>query len=201
MGNASAVRAATLSRELYRLGRPFRDERQAYTDLAVAHLRAGDVAGAERYLLARLALDADDAETLNRLGVVCQKQGRMREAAFYYPSAMRARPGWPTALNNLAWIMATEPRYRDRNPQAAVTLAQAACSTSGSRQPMFLETLAAAYAAAGKFEEAARTAELARKQWLASGKPAAARQMEAALRAYRDGRCYETATSDEGNTP
>lgn len=59
------------------------------------------------------------------------------------------------ALNDYAWLLATSPFDSVRNGQQAVTLALQAVSQR--RIPAYLDTLAAAYAETGKFQQAVET--------------------------------------------
>ena len=65
------------------------------------------------------------------------------------------------ALNNLAWVLATSPKAELRNGAEAVRLAERACELTHYGEPLFIGTLAAAYAEAGRFPEAVTTAEKA----------------------------------------
>ena len=73
-------------------------------------------------------------------------------------AALRA-PDDPRLLNNLAHLLATCPRTDLRDPTQAVELARKACTLEET--PARLDTLAAALAAAGQWEEAIRTQEKA----------------------------------------
>lgn len=68
--------------------------------------------------------------------------------------------------NALAWLLATVPDASLRQPKRALTLAQELCEQAGSDNIAFLDTLAAAQAANGQFDEAVatqqRVVELAR---------------------------------------
>jgi tetratricopeptide (TPR) repeat protein len=64
-------------------------------------------------------------------------------------------------LNNLAWILATCPDGSVRDGNEAVKNAEEACQLTDFKQPTFISTLAAAYAEAGRFPEAVKTAETA----------------------------------------
>ena len=63
----------------------------------------------------------------------------------------------PRKLNRLAWRLATSPENDVRNGPKAVELAQHAVSITSRLDLMSLETLSAAYAEAGRFEEAVST--------------------------------------------
>ncbi|MGA2788655.1 MAG: tetratricopeptide repeat protein [Verrucomicrobiota bacterium] len=70
-------------------------------------------------------------------------------------------PDRPDYLNNLAWLLATNPDPRLRNAVEAVRLAERACQLNHHQVPVTVSTLAAAYASAGRFEEAITNAQLA----------------------------------------
>lgn len=65
------------------------------------------------------------------------------------------------AANNLAWTLATSPEATDRDGTLAVKLAVRACERTLYQKTVMIGTLAAAYAEAGRFEEAISTAQKA----------------------------------------
>jgi cytochrome c-type biogenesis protein CcmH/NrfG len=64
-------------------------------------------------------------------------------------------PGRTEVANNLAWILATASDPSLRAPAEALELAQRAARSNA--EPSVLDTLAAAYAALGRYGEAAST--------------------------------------------
>jgi tetratricopeptide (TPR) repeat protein len=86
---------------------------------------------------------------------------RAPEAVYQLNEALRVKPDSPEALNNLAWLLATGSDARVRNGARAVQLAERACQLTDYRQTLFVGTLAAAYAEAGRFDDATATAEKA----------------------------------------
>ncbi len=76
-----------------------------------------------------------------------------------FNKALEIDPRYANAYNNLAWLLATCPDARYRNGAKAVELAQKAVELD--RSACWLDTLAAAYAEAGKFEDAITTQEKA----------------------------------------
>ncbi len=61
------------------------------------------------------------------------------------------------AANALAWMLASNPDATRRRPDEAIKLAEQACELSHRRDDSYLDTLAVAYAAAGRFDEAKKT--------------------------------------------
>jgi hypothetical protein len=62
------------------------------------------------------------------------------------------------ALNSLAWAYATDPDPNLRHGAKALRIAEDCVQQTQGREPVFLMTLAAAYAETGQFENAAQTA-------------------------------------------
>ena len=58
------------------------------------------------------------------------------------------------AYNDLAWLLATTPNDSFRNGKQAVEFALKASQLTNQKSPTVLDTLAAAYAELGNFEEA-----------------------------------------------
>jgi hypothetical protein len=70
-------------------------------------------------------------------------------------------PPSPEQSNNRAWALATNPEPANRNGKLAVKLAEDACRRTGDQETVMVGTLAAAYAEAGRFNDAILTAEQA----------------------------------------
>lgn len=86
--------------------------------------------------------------------------GNFAAAITDYEAAIHLQPDWPGARNDLAWLLATCPRKKHRDGARAAALAEKACELDPENGE-YLDTLAAAYAADERFEEAVRTAEKA----------------------------------------
>jgi tetratricopeptide (TPR) repeat protein len=100
-----------------------------------------------------------DAQSHYNLALVLVALKRHAEAIEQYRKALELKPEWPTALNDLAWILATHPNAGLRNGGEAVRLAQKACAATGDKEPRYWGTLDAAYAEAGDFKMAKQIAE------------------------------------------
>ena len=84
-----------------------------------------------------------------------------REAVPHYEQALAIDPRSPLPINNLAWVLATHPDAAVRNGARAVELAFNAAQSTGATDPIYLRTLAAAYAETGSFNDATRIASAA----------------------------------------
>jgi len=142
----------------------------------------------------------------NNMGVALAKVGKPQAAIKQYVRALQIEPNYPEAQNNLAWLLATLPPAAGGDPARAVTLAQSACKLGGSGEPSYLDTLAAAYAGAGRFNDAVATAEKAIELARSTGQAQVAEQIATRLELYRDGRAYRlppvpvpSESSDAGN--
>ena len=93
-------------------------------------------------------------------------------------------------MTDLAWTLATSPDADIREPGEAVRLAERAASLTNRQNVRVLDTLAAAYAAAGQFAHAVVTQEdtldLARR----AGVDQVATLIRARLELYRQGRPF-----------
>lgn len=114
--------------------------------------------------------------------------GRSEDAIAAYRWGLRRRPNWPTLANQLAWLLAVNPRAGSERANEAVALAEQAAEASERGNANALDTLATAYAAAGRFGDAVQTAEEALA--LASDSPEVARGIAERLRLFRNGRAY-----------
>jgi tetratricopeptide (TPR) repeat protein len=96
------------------------------------------------------------------LGLVLARTDRPEEAIAQYRLALRLIPEKPEWLADLAWILATQEQLFFRDPQEALRLADESCRRSGYQDTACLQSLAAAQAAAGRYDEALQTARQAR---------------------------------------
>jgi len=95
------------------------------------------------------------------MGNAYDLRGSLREALASWAGGLRLAPNYLPLLKQTAWVMATSPDRSARNGAEAVTLAERARRLTGGHEPEILDTLAAAYAEAGRFPEAIETAHRA----------------------------------------
>ena len=130
------------------------------------------------------------AEAHRRLGEVFWKLGKIEQAIPHYRRAIEIVPSHLAAMNGLAWLLATSAQAAPGSANEAINLAEKACSATGYTEPTFLDTLAAAYASAGRFQDAVQTAEGAVGIARESGREGLAKKIEARLARYRNRRPY-----------
>jgi tetratricopeptide (TPR) repeat protein len=124
------------------------------------------------------------------LGTALLERGQTGDAILHYEEALRLRPDFLTVANNLAWLLATGPDPNHRDPRAAVELAEGAAKTTDHGEPAVLDTLAAAYASAGRFGAATRTVQRAIEIARSSGDEELVAEFEQRLALYRARRPY-----------
>jgi tetratricopeptide (TPR) repeat protein len=120
-------------------------------------------------------------------------RGDAAGALAHYRSAFAVRPAAAAALWGAAWILATEPALR--RPDEALALAERAAASSPRLNASMLEVLGAAYAASGRFEDAARKAREALALLAAQGRPPPPRLAQA-LSGYEQGRPLDLPAAD-----
>jgi tetratricopeptide (TPR) repeat protein len=155
-------------------------------DLGAALAGQGRVEEAIPHLEKALQLAPNSAEAHYYMGVADSMRGNVVEAISEWRKAIGIQPDNVPALNRLAQVLASSGQASLRNGAEAVELAQRATNLAGDREPTLLDTLAAAYAEAGRFPEAVETARRAldmaverRDQRLAEGLRARLVQYEA----------------------
>ena len=141
----------------------------AHYNLGTALFQKGDLDGAIAQWRTTLSIHPYDSGAHTSLGNALVQKGLLREAVDHYERALQSDPDSILPLNNLAWVMSTGPDDSLRNDEVAVQLATKANQLSKESNPVFIRTLAAAYAQDGQFEKAIETARRASEQANAQG--------------------------------
>ena len=159
-----------------------------YFSVATQLQQLGQSDRAEEALEAVVAVQPNHLKARAALAIMYQEEGRVVDAVEQYRALFRRNPTDLTLANNLAWLLATTPDNAARNALEAVKLAETANQSAGGKQPFILDTLAAAYAAAGRFEDAVRTAQNAVTLLTQAGRPADAERIRKRLQLYEQGK-------------
>jgi tetratricopeptide (TPR) repeat protein len=178
------------------------DNAGAHNNLGNALLRAGKLQEAVGHYQQALRLKPNYADAHNNLGLALARAGHAPEAIEHYAQALWLQPDFADAYNNLARLLATHAPAERGDVVRAVSLAQRACELTDNRRAGYLDTLAAAYAAAGRFSEAVATAQKAIELARAAGPPKLVGEYEARLELYRSGHaCLQSVGDDESKQP
>jgi Flp pilus assembly protein TadD len=163
---------------------------QAYNNLGADFAARGQFDEAIANYRQAIQIDPNRPDIYFRLGMALGQSGRIREAVAQYREALRLNPNLTLALNNLAWALATSPDDQLRDGPEAVRLAERACELTHYGEPLFIGTLAAAYAEAGRFPEAVTMAEKAEQLATSAGLKKIAEKNRQLLELYRAGKPY-----------
>lgn len=156
--------------------------------LARALAANGQLAQAKEEFLRLADVPQYKTDAHSALGDILGAEKNFPAAIQHYRQALQTMPEWPPVLNNLAWLLATNPDAQLRNGAEAVQLAQRACELTKNEEPLFVGTLAAAYAEAGRFPDAVATTKRAQALSLQKGLTDLAQRNADALKLYEAGK-------------
>jgi tetratricopeptide (TPR) repeat protein len=150
---------------------------QGRVDAGIGHLREA---------LARSP--GEPLASFSLAGLLAEREGASAEVVALLERSIAAKPGWPEPLNELAWLLATDPDASRRDPARALELADQALAEG--RTANAVDTRAAALAALGRFDEAIAAGTEARALARAAADTSLARDVEARLAGYARGRPF-----------
>jgi protein O-mannosyl-transferase len=166
------------------------EDADTLTALGMVLLEQGRIDEAATRFEAATEIAGTNAVAHHNLGLIRQSRGETASAMDAYRKAIEHSPDWPEPLNNLAWLLAANSNPALRNGAEAVTFAERACRLTGYQHPLLVGTLGAAYAEAGRFDDAVAAATKARELALAAGQKELAKRNEELLELYRAGKAY-----------
>ncbi len=127
----------------------------------VALRMLGKFEEAEAEYTTALELQPDFAEAMANRAYVRKGMGKFEEALADYQESLKLSPDADGVQNDFAWFLATCPEESLRDPKQAVKIAEQVCQKTENSNGEYLDTLAAAYASAGDFKQAEKTAQQA----------------------------------------
>jgi tetratricopeptide (TPR) repeat protein len=163
---------------------------RAYNNLGNVLSRQGRHEEAVSAYRDALAIDPRHANAHYNLAIVLGGLGAAEESAAHYLKALSLEPDMLDALNNLAWMRATSAVPDQRDGDEAVLLAERLCSLTDYSNPLYLDTLAAAYAEAGDFAAAVRTIHTAIDLSRTNGSVKNTSEYKKKLDRYQKGKSY-----------
>lgn len=128
----------------------------AYVYRAVAHAARGESDDALSDYEDALRINPQDVLTLDNRGRFWVRQNEWEKGIADWRKGIELEATNAVPYNSLAWVLATSPKDNVRDGKEAVVLARKACELSAWKNWAFIDTLAAACAEAGDFEQALR---------------------------------------------
>ena len=162
-------------------------------NLGNALLQAGRPDEAIAQYQKALQINPAFTEVHGNLGNALLQQGKVEQAVAQFQQALQSTPDSVEILNNLAWILATSPDAHIRNGVQAVRYAERACELTHHGVTVVVGTLAAAYAEAGRFDDALAAAQKACALAAAAGEPGLLKRNQELLELYRSHQPYHEA--------
>jgi len=141
-------------------------------NLACISFGRGQRAEAVAMLQHAIALEPEDPAAHECLGNMLTFMGDEGGAVKSYEAVLTIEPDNVQMLSKVAWILATDAHDAVRNGARAVVLAEKVVEAVNGESWSALDTLAAAYAEAGRFDDAVKTARRAAMLASSSDKPA-----------------------------
>jgi Flp pilus assembly protein TadD len=161
------------------------DYANAYRRLGIMYQEDGRLEEAVANYRQAILRSPNDATLHHRLGMTLSLQGDFADGIAQYRQALGISPGEVDTMVDLAWALATTFVPTLRHPDEALQLAEHARELTTRRNSVLFDVLAAAQAAVGRFDEAAKTAEQALSLARAEGDVRGADAISARLELYR----------------
>jgi tetratricopeptide (TPR) repeat protein len=114
----------------------------------------------------------------------------------FWNMALELEPNNILISNSAAWLLATTDDTSIEDANRAIVLSERACELTGYKDPSILDTLAAAYAASGKFEDAISTANKAVDSAKATGHKDLANDIQERIKLYQARQRYHQAQKE-----
>jgi len=163
----------------------------AHNNLANALAELGRIDEAIPHWQRTIELDPQAAATHGWLATALERRGDRAGAIQHFRAALTVGEHRPQWMAEPARLLATEPSCSREGGTFAQRIATEACQMQRD-QPLLLDTLAAAQARTGRFNDAADTAQRAAAVATAAGQPALAKIIQSRMMVYRAGRPFDS---------
>jgi tetratricopeptide (TPR) repeat protein len=156
-----------------------------HNNLGTTLLAVGRIDDAITHLSRALELVPTHGKAHGSLGVALAAKGQEAAAVDHLRRAMELKADSPHFAGQLVWLLATASEDRLRDGNEAVRLAEQACRETERKMPFLLTALAAAYAEAGRFDDAVQTASAGLRLAVAAGDTREAARLAGHLELYK----------------
>ncbi|MCK6474831.1 MAG: tetratricopeptide repeat protein [Planctomycetes bacterium] len=165
------------------------DDETVRTEYGNLLLQLGEADAAVEEYREALRLDPKRPDVHHNLAVIAMHQKDIKEAVVHLKEEVRLDPKRTDTADVLAWLLATHPEAAVRDGKTAVDLARR-CVEADPKRARYHDTLGAALAETGAYEEAATAATRAQALAGESGDDALAEQIAARAKLYAQRKPY-----------
>lgn len=171
------------------------DQARELHDRAVLRMRDGQTDAALAEIDKAIALQPNEAEFHVVRGYLWYQKSDEHNALRAFERAIQLKSRNGGAYNSAAWILSTSKDNSLRDGKRALEWAREACQMTAWQDPSFIDTLAAAHAEVGEFDEAVKQQQRALDfpQFSFRNGPGARKRLEL----YKSGKPYRGAPTDE----
>ena len=148
-------------------------------------MKEGKTTEAIHFYQQAVQISPESAEAHYGLGVAYSFQEKFASALRHFQKAASLKPAWAVPVNAMAWTYAAHPGKTCYDPKRAVNLAEQAAEMTQYKNAEILDTLAVAYAADNRFDQAIETSQQAIKLALAAGDTHTANQFRNHLESFQ----------------
>ncbi len=171
------------------------DHPSAKFNLGVVYIKMGKKSEGLQVLRSVVQAASDKASAAGKVGRELYERRIYEESILFLNEFLTYHPDHPLALNQSAWILACAPEKSVRNGPEALRRAQKSCSLFTVPSAAVLDTLAAAWAENGKFNEALTVANQALATAEANKEESLIREIKERIALYRSQRAYRETPS------
>ena len=152
-------------RQLAKAARAFEQAIRAQPKYVEAHYRLGNLLRRQGKLDEAVAkyervlkINPHHAQAYNNLGMAAIERGEYHQAVGYFHQSLEIQPDRSHVARNLTWLLAACRDATVRSAEEAVRWGERNVEMTERKDPTILDSLAAAYAEAGRWDEAMTTA-------------------------------------------
>jgi tetratricopeptide (TPR) repeat protein len=174
------------------------DSARIHHNLAESLISQGQIDEGIKHCKRALEIQPNFAAAHFNLGNTLYQRGQTLDAITHLRAAVKLEPNQAWYLARLAWVLATSPDDSSRSGAESILLAQRAAELTLNADATALDTLAAAYAESGQFDNAVAIGRQALASADAQGKSELSRGIRERLNLYNAKRPFHESTPSPG---